>query len=279
MSESPYCLLLFLMKFKPSNLRQKDLKAFLDDCVERYNKPDFVEHDPILIPHRFSKLQDIEIAGFWVAMLAWGQRKTIINKSNELMQLMDNAPHDFIINHQEKDRKAFLDFKHRTFQATDTLYFLEFLQTYYQEHHSLETAFSRHLTKKDPHTEKALIGFQQSFFALPHAPKRTQKHIATPARHSSCKRLNMFLRWMVRKDKKGVDFGLWETIKPAQLLMPLDVHVERVGRKLGLLHRKQRDWKAVLELTENLKKFDPKDPVKYDFALFGSGVIDAHKSL
>ena len=255
-------------------MNQKELKAYLDDCVRKYNVQDFIADDPILIPHRFSKLQDIEIAGFWVATFAWGQRKTIINKSNELMELMDNAPHDFILNHEEKDRKAFLNFKHRTFQATDTLYFLEFLQHYYQSNESLETAFAKHMSPKDVNTEKALTGFHELFFSLPVAPKRTQKHVATPARNSSCKRLNMFLRWMVRKDKKGVDFGLWKKIKPSQLLMPLDVHVERVGRQLGLLHRKQRDWKAVVELTENLKKFDPKDPVKYDYALFGQGVLD-----
>jgi len=255
-------------------MNQKELKDYLDDCVLKYNVKNFIADDPILIPHRFSKLQDIEIAGFWVAMLAWGQRKTIINKSTELMELMDNAPHDFILNHKEKDRKAFLGFKHRTFQATDTLYFLEFLQYYYKSNKSLETAFAKHMSPTDVNTEKALTGFHELFFSLPVAPKRTQKHIATPARNSSCKRLNMFLRWMVRKDKKGVDFGLWKKIKPSQLLMPLDVHVERVGRQLGLLHRKQRDWKAVVELTENLKKFDPKDPVKYDYALFGQGVLD-----
>ncbi len=255
-------------------LTNANLKAFLDDCVDKYNVPDFIENDPILIPHRFSKLQDIEIAGFWVAMLAWGQRKTIINKSNELMELMDNAPHDFIVNHREKDRKAFLNFKHRTFQSTDTLYFLEFLQTYYKENYSLETAFKKNIDPTDSSVENGLIGFKELFFSLPYAPQRTQKHIATPARNSSCKRLNMFLRWMVRTDDRGVDFGLWKKISPSQLCIPLDVHVERVGRKLGLLHRKQRDWKAVVELTNNLKKFDPSDPVKYDFALFGQGVLD-----
>ncbi|MEM1323970.1 MAG: TIGR02757 family protein [Bacteroidota bacterium] len=250
------------------------LQSFLDQCVQQYNTPGFIEDDPICIPHRFSKLQDIEISGFWVAILAWGQRKTIINKANELMQLMDHAPHDFIVNHNEKDRQAFLGFKHRTFQATDCLYFLEYLQHYYRQHNSLEEAFARHLPSEAPTIEKALIGFREDFFSLPYFPQRTQKHIATPARNSSCKRLNMFLRWMVREDDKGVDFGLWKRIRPAQLLMPLDVHVERIARRYGLLERKQRDWKAVLELTERLRQFDPQDPVKYDFALFGVGVLE-----
>jgi len=254
--------------------KQRELKAYLDECVEKFNRPSFIEKDPISIPHQFSKKQDIEIMGFWVAMLAWGQRVTIINKSNELIQLMGGAPHDFIINHQERDRKAFLDFKHRTFQATDTLYFLEFLQTFFKENDSLENAFAKHLTSDCVNVEKALVGFHELFFSLPDAPHRTKKHIATPARKSSCKRLNMFLRWMVRQDNKGVDFGIWKKIKPAQLLMPLDVHVDRVGRRLDLLERKQTDWKSVLELTENLKAFDAEDPVKYDFALFGIGVLE-----
>lgn len=251
----------------------KDLKAFLDKKVQQFNQPNFIENDPIQIPHQFSKLQDIEITGFWAAVLAWGQRKTIINKCKELIELMDNAPHDFILHHQEKDRKRFLNFKHRTFQATDTLYFLEFFQQYYRQNTSLETAFSKHLSSTDPHIGNALIGFHEDFFQLPNAPQRTKKHIATPIRKSSCKRLNMFLRWMVRKDNKGVDFGLWQTIQPAQLLMPLDVHVDKVARKLNLLQRKQTDWLTVLELTEVLRQFDAADPVKYDFALFGMGVL------
>ncbi len=262
-----------MTKFDKTNL-----KEYLDQCVEQYNQVDFIKNDPIQIPHRFTKLQDIEIVGFWVAMLAWGQRKTIINKSLELIELMKGKPYDFIINHREKDRRAFLSFKHRTFQATDTLYFLEFLQHYYRKNESLEDAFYRHLTRNDHSVKNAIIGFHELFFNLPNAPVRTRKHIATPEKNSSCKRLNMFLRWMVRKDEKGVDFGLWEKIKPSQLMMPLDVHVERVGKKLGLLQRKQRDWKAVEELTLNLRTFDPKDPVKYDFALFGLGVLENKKA-
>ena len=256
-----------------------DLKVYLDSCVERFNQADFIKNDPISIPHQFSTLQDIEIMGFWVAMLAWGQRKTIINKSLELIDLMNGKPYEFIVNHHENERKTFLDFKHRTFQTTDTLYFLEFLQQYYRNNESLEDAFSRHLNPEDNSTKKAISGFHELFFSLPNAPSRTRKHIASPSRNSSCKRLNMFLRWMVRKDNKGVDFGLWRNIKPSQLMIPLDVHVERVGRRLNLLNRKQRDWKAVEELTNNLRKFDPEDPVKYDFALFGLGVLESAQGI
>jgi uncharacterized protein (TIGR02757 family) len=252
--------------------KMTDLKEFLDDCVARYNIPDFIQNDPIGIPHRFEKLQDIEIMGFWVSMLAWGQRKSIINSALRLSELMDNAPHDFILNHQEIDRKRFLDFKHRTFQTIDTLYFLEFFQQYYQQNKSLETAFAQWMSPNDVHVEKALIGFHNQFFSLDDAPQRTRKHIATPERKSTCKRLNMFLRWMVRDDGKGVDFGLWKEIRPAQLLMPLDVHVERHARNFGLIKREKTDWLTVLELTENLRQFDSEDPVKYDFALFGLGV-------
>jgi len=248
------------------------MRELLESAVERFNQPNFIENDPISIPHRFSRLQDIEITGFWIAMLAWGQRKTIINSANRLIDLMDGAPYDFIINHEEKDRARFADFKHRTFQYTDTLYFLAFFQDFYKKNASLETAFSQHLLPSDENTENALKGFHELFFSLEDAPKRTRKHVSTPIRKSTCKRLNMFLRWMVRKDDKGVDFGLWQQIKMSQLLMPLDVHVDRVARRLQLIERKQTDWKTVLELTENLRQFDANDPVKYDFALFGLGI-------
>ncbi len=256
--------------------RRARLARFLNEAVRRYNTPDFIAGDPVSVPHRFSRLQDREITGFWAATLAWGQRKTIIQNANRLVELMDGAPHDFILNHREEDRARFLDFKHRTFQATDTLWFLEFFQQYYRQNHSLETAFARHLGAGDPTVEKALRGFHRDFFDHPYAPERTRKHVATPERGSTCKRLNMFLRWMVRSEPAGtagVDFGLWTQIRPAQLLIPLDVHVERMARRLGLLERKQTDWTAVLELTENLRAFDPEDPVKYDFALFGLGVL------
>ncbi len=250
-----------------------DIKAFLEDCVTRYNRPEFIADDPISIPHRFSKLQDIEIIGLWTATLAWGQRKTIINSADTLIRLMDGAPHDFVIHHTESDRKKLLGFKHRTFQATDTLYFLEFFQHYYRQHNSLEDAFTRFIPAGAT-VEPALVGFHELFFSLPDAPERTRKHIPTPTRKSTCKRLNMFLRWMIRKDNNGVDFGLWKRIRANQLLMPLDVHVDRVARKYGLLQRQQTDWQAVLELTDTLRRFDPDDPVKYDFALFGLGVLE-----
>ena len=252
---------------------EKDLKGYLDDCVVRFNVPGFVEHDPVSIPHRFVKPQEIEIMGFWVAMLSWGQRKTIIQSANSLLERMDGAPLDFILHHEERDRQRFESFIHRTFQPLDSLYFLAFFQDYYRQYDSLEQAFTRFLPEGSPDVEPALLGFHELFFSLPEAPARTRKHVATPARKSTCKRLNMFLRWMVRRDEMGVDFGIWKQIHPRQLLIPMDVHVERVARRLGLLERKQTDWLAVLELTEALRRFDPEDPVKYDFALFGLGKL------
>ncbi len=248
-----------------------DLKAFLDEKVEEYNQPGFITLDPISIPHEYTSQQDIEISGFFAAVLAWGQRKTIINKCHELFQLMDNAPHDFLMNHKEADLKVFESFKHRTFNATDTLYFLHFLTEFYKKNDSLEAAFLGS-SSEEMTMEKRLIHFHDTFFDLPDSPQRTRKHIATPQRKSACKRLNMFLRWMVRKDDKGVDFGLWENISTSSLICPCDLHVDRVARKLGLIQRKQTDWQTALELTENLRSFDPEDPVKYDFALFGLGV-------
>lgn len=249
------------------------LKDYLDEKVEFFENINFINKDPILIPHRFTLLQDIEITAFWTAMLAWGKRKSIINSAEKLFQLMDNAPHDFIVNHEETDRKKFLSFVHRTFQPTDTLYFLEFFQNYYRQHASLETAFTNHLLYGSETIESALAGFHHQFFSLTVAPHRTRKHVSHPPK-STCKRLNMFLRWMVRSSAKGVDFGIWKNIKSAQLLMPLDVHVERQARQLNLLLHTKPDWKAVLELTENLRAFDANDPVKYDFALFGLGVLN-----
>lgn len=210
--------------------------------------------------------------GFWAAMLAWGQRKTIINKSLELAALMDNAPHDFILNHQESDLKRFLAFKHRTFNATDTLYFLHFFQDFYRKNDSLENAFIVQNQAAQPTIEQSLIAFNVRFCSLEYFPSRTRKHIATPARKSTCKRLNMFLRWMVRQDDRGVDFGIWQKISPAQLVMPCDVHVDRVARHLGLIQRRQTDWQTALELTAALRELDAEDPVKYDFALFGLGI-------
>jgi len=249
---------------------------FLNRKVDEYNRVDFIANDPISIPHNFSKKQDIEIAGFFASIFAWGNRTTIINKCKELLQRMDQSPHDFILQHHQSDLKRLLSFKHRTFNDTDLLYFIQFLKMHYERNSSLETAFNKHLKKAEVNVAPALDGFFRYFFSLPAVPERTKKHIAAPSKNSSCKRLNMFLRWMVRKDHKGVDFGIWKTISPSQLICPLDVHVARVARRFNLLERKQTDWIAALNLTENLKKLDQADPVKYDFALFGLGVIEKY---
>ncbi|MGB1247449.1 MAG: TIGR02757 family protein [Chitinophagales bacterium] len=251
----------------------KKIKQLLDEKYLLFNQTSFIKDDPIQIPHLFSKQQDVEIMAFFAATLAWGQRKTIIKNCHRLVDLFDNAPHDFILNHQEKELKRFLDFKHRTFNATDLLYFIAFLKHHYQNNDTLETAFTKNMQANDSTIENGLIGFHDYFCSLDFFPTRTRKHIATPIRKSACKRINMLLRWMVRPSDTGVDFGLWENIKTSQLLIPLDVHVDRVARELGLLSRKQRDFKAVLELTENLRKLDTNDPVKYDFSLFGMGIL------
>lgn len=252
------------------------LKDFLDEKVSLYNQPDFISLDPISIPHRFAKLQDIEIAGFFAATLAWGQRKTIVQKCLVLMEMMDNSPYDFVLNHSEQDLKPLLNFKHRTFNDLDTLYFIQFFQSFYQNHESLEEAFTVGWGELVDVMGTLLTNFHKTFFSLPDAPIRTRKHVATPLRKSACKRITMFLRWMVRQDDKGVDFGLWKTIKPYQLICPCDLHVDRVARRLGLIQRKQTDWTTAMELTENLRQLDPVDPVKYDFALFGLGIIEKY---
>ena len=248
------------------------IRNWLDQKADAYNHPSFIIGDPISVPHRFTLLQDIEIAGFFAAIMAWGQRQTIINKANELMALMDDSPFEFILNHREKDRKRFLAFKHRTLQPDDIIFLLDVLQKYYRENGSLEDAFSKHMSEGDEDTFHALSGFHEMIFDRPVVMERTRKHIATPLRKSSCKRLNMFLRWMVRSDERGVDFGLWKKISPSQLIIPLDLHVGRTARELGLLDRNINNWQAAKELTDRLKEFDSEDPVRYDFALFGAGI-------
>jgi len=254
------------------------LKEFLDRKVREYNRPSFISNDPISIPHLFSKKQDIEIAGFFSAIFSWGNRTTIIQKSKELMQRMDNAPYEFCLNHDSEDLKRLITFRHRTFNATDLLYFIQFLQFHYRSYNSLEDAFLQKnltsLSAEDELADTALNSFYNYFFSLEDPPLRTRKHIASPQKKSSCKRLNMYLRWMVRRDNEAVDFGIWKKISPAQLICPIDLHVARVAKKLGLLTRKQTDWLAALELTGHLRKLDKQDPVKYDFALFGLGVIE-----
>ncbi len=255
------------------------LRTFLDKKVAEYNRPSFILNDPISIPHEYALQQDIEIAAFFTAIFSWGNRTTIIRKAQELMQLMDRSPYQFILQHEEKDLKKFLGFRHRTFNATDLLYFIAFFRHHYSHYPSLEDAFLRPWESADARkgswrAESALSAFYHYFFSLDETPPRTRKHIASPEKHSSCKRLNMFLRWMVRRDDKGVDFGIWRRIPMARLICPLDLHVARVARRLGLLSRKPSDWLAAMELTDHLLLLDPKDPTKYDLALFGLGSIE-----
>jgi uncharacterized protein (TIGR02757 family) len=253
----------------------QELSDFLNRKVAEYNRPEFIPGDPVAIPHMFRKKQDIEISGFFAATFAWGIRATIIAKSKELMHLMDMAPYDFIVNHQPQDLKAFLHFKHRTFNTTDLLYFIHFLKDFYSKAKTLEELFfNRYSLSTTNPVEAGLNNLYSRFFALEDAPARTRKHIACPARNSSCKRLNMFLRWMVRNDGAGVDFGIWKRITPAQLICPVDLHVARVAQRFNLLDRKQVDWESALLLTNELKKLDPADPVKYDFALFSLGIME-----
>lgn len=267
---------------------QKDfshIKEFLDESYFKYNRANFIENDPIQIPHLFTKKEDIEIAGFLAATIAWGNRKSIINNATKLVRYMDFAPHDFILNHTKKDLKPFENFVHRTFNGKDCIFFLQSLKNIYQNHGGLEMAFGSEATNYTKNTNSILsenscsswqtkqriISFRKLFLETKHLP-RSEKHISNPEQKSSAKRLCMFLRWMVRKDKQGVDFGIWKTISPSELCLPLDVHTGNVSRTLGLLTRKQNDWQAVEEITSVLKTFDNKDPVKYDFALFGLGV-------
>lgn len=249
------------------------LKKFLDEKVNIYNQPSFIQNDPVCIPHAFTKKQDIEIAGLFAAVLAWGNRTTIINNCRKLMQWMDNRPHDFVRQYRDTDLKPFMHFAHRTFNATDLFYFLELLQYHYNKHDSLEDAFVPAKTYRADTVEEALIHFHRYFFSLEH-PERTKKHISTPERNSACKRLNMYLRWMVRRDRASVDFGLWKKINPSQLICPLDVHVARVAERIGLLDNNKSNWNNALTLTYRLREMNPKDPAVYDYALFGLGMAE-----
>lgn len=248
-------------------------KTLLDETADRVNRPEFIANDPISIPHRFTNPGDIEIAGLFAATLAWGQRVTIIRSCDRLLRLMGSSPHEFIVNHQARDLERFESFVHRTFNSTDLLYFIAFLQSHYRKSSSLEELFVVDPSART--VEAGLVRFHREFFSLPDFPPRTRKHVATPERKSACKRLNMFLRWMVRRDDRGVDFGLWRRIAPSQLVCPCDLHVERVARRLKLIRRKGMDWQTALELTANLRLLDPIDPVRYDFALFGLGIMEA----
>jgi uncharacterized protein (TIGR02757 family) len=252
------------------------IKQLLDQKVKQYNHIDFIEKDPISIPHLYTKQQDIEIAAFFAAIFAWGNRTTIIQKSKELLERMDNAPFEFCTQHQAKDLKKLGGFAHRTFKDTDLLYCIAFFKQHYGANKSLETAFfiDQQSGKKIKTVEAGLVHFKNYFFSMEDAPERTKKHIASPENGSTCKRLNMFLRWMVRKDQHGVDFGLWKSISPADLIIPIDVHVARVSRSFRLISRPQIDWLTALELTDYCRTLDARDPVKYDFALFSLGVTE-----
>lgn len=248
-----------------------ELKSFLDEKVELYNRPDFIESDPIQIPHLFTQKEDIEIAGFLAATIAWGNRKMIINNAKKMTDLMGNAPYDFIMSHNEDDLERFSTFVHRTFNSQDFIGFIKSLQHIYRNHNGLEAVFAKNQEANS--MQKSISEFKKIFFEINYLP-RTEKHISDPVNGSAAKRINMYLRWMVRQDNKGVDLGIWKSIAPAALSCPLDVHSGNVARKLELLTRKQNDAKALLELDTNLRLLDPNDPVKYDFALFGLGVFE-----
>jgi uncharacterized protein (TIGR02757 family) len=256
-----------------------DLKPFLEEKYRQYNRNWFIESDPVSIPHLYTRKEDIEIAGFLAATIAWGNRKSILTNANRLMQLMDNTPYDFVINARAADLKPLNTFVHRTFNGVDAVCFIKALRAIYVAHGGMEYAFVSGIKKGDTDVGNAIANFRTLFFSAQH-PERSRKHVSDPLAGSSSKRLCMYLRWMVRKDEFGVDFGIWPSvnakvsISPAILSCPLDVHSGNVARKLGLLQRTQNDWKAVCELTNNLRTFDPVDPVKYDIALFGLGVFE-----
>lgn len=254
----------------------KEIKELLDEKYFQFNNTSFIETDPISIPHQFSKKEDIEIAAFLVATIAWGQRISIINNGNKLMRLMNHEPHEFIMNFSKRDAVRFEGFVHRTFNSIDCVFFLNSLKNIYTNHKGLEYAFSGKLSKDEKDVKNAITNFRELFLSIPHQT-RSDKHVSNPSAKSSAKRLCMYLRWMVRKDKHGVDFGIWKSIIPSQLCLPLDVHTGNVSRKLGLLTRTQNDWQAVEEITSVLREFDKKDPIKYDFSLFGLGAFEGFK--
>ena len=252
-------------------MTQVELKDFLDEKVLQYNTFDFIESDPVQSPHLFSQKEDIEIAGFLSATIAWGNRKMIIKNSHRMMDLMGNAPYDFVMSHTENDLETLESFVHRTFNGGDFSTFIRSLKHIYQNHGGLENVFNKH--QEAGSMQKSIHELKKLFFEIPHQ-KRSQKHISDPLNNSAAKRINMYLRWMIRQDNKGVDLGIWKDIPPSALSCPLDVHSGNVARKLGLLTRKQNDGKALVELDLQLRKLDANDPVKYDFALFGLGVFE-----
>jgi uncharacterized protein (TIGR02757 family) len=252
-------------------LNKAELKEFLDEKANRYNNSNFIELDPISIPHSFSKKEDIEISGFLAATISWGNRKMIVKNAKRMMELLGNSPYDFILNHKDNHLEILDGFAHRTFNSDDFIYFIKALQYIYKKKNGLEDIFNKYGTKYS--LQPAIHQLKNIFFELPH-PARTVKHLSDPYKGSAAKKINMYLRWMVRKDNRGVDFGIWDSISPSILSCPLDVHSGNVARKLGLITRNQNDSKAVFELDINLREMDKDDPVKYDFALFGLGVFE-----
>jgi uncharacterized protein (TIGR02757 family) len=252
-------------------LNKAELKEFLDEKVELYNRPAFIESDPISIPHLFSTKQDIEIAGFLTATIAWGSRKIILRNANRIMKMLDHSPYEFIMNSGDQDLDRIEGFVHRTFNSADLTYFIKALKHIYHIKGGLESIFNEYRTTDS--LLPAIHELKKIFFELPHS-RRTERHISDPFMGSAAKKLNMYLRWMIRRDSKGVDFGLWKSIPPSILSCPLDVHSGNVARKLGLLKRKQNDSRAVSELDTSLREIDIEDPVRYDFALFGLGVFE-----
>ena len=252
-------------------MKGEELKVFLDQRVDLYNRSLFIGVDPISIPHRFTVREDIEIAGFLAATIAWGNRVAILRSADRMLAFMGSSPYDFVINHRDSDLKCIDGCIHRTYFAEDFIYFIEALRYIYTEKGGMEAVFARYQTADS--LQPAIHEFGKIFFELPHNP-RTRRHLSDPYKGSAAKRINMFLRWMVRSDDRGVDFGLWRSVSPSVLSCPLDVHSGNVARKLGLLNRKQSDAKAVSELDARLREMDPADPVKYDFALFGLGVFE-----
>jgi len=247
----------------------KELKDLLEHKFNLYNTKNFISDDPVSIPHNYSQKEDIEIISFLISIISWGNRKSIIKSGNNLREILGSSPIDFIMRFKERDLKK-IDFVHRTFNKFDLIYFLKSLKNIYQNHDGLENVFSKNLN--DEFMYNNISNFRKIFFSLNHE-KRTEKHISNPKKNSACKRINMFLRWMVRNDGV-VDFGIWKKIKPSMLSCPLDVHTANIGRKLNLISRKQNDLKTVLELDQKLRLFDKNDPVKYDYALFGMGVYE-----
>lgn len=248
-----------------------ELRSFLDAKVIQYNNQDFIDSDPVQIPHLFTRKEDIEIAGFLAATIAWGNRKMIINNAKKMVELMGNSPYDFVINHKDHHLENLEGFVHRTFNSIDFATFIKALRHIYLNHNGLEAVFSKHQQPEGMH--RAIHEFKKVFFEIEHQ-NRTQKHVSDPLAGSAAKRINMYLRWMVRDDNAGVDLGIWKTISPSTLSCPLDVHSGNVARKLGILTRKQNDAKALHELDTQLRLMDANDPVKYDFALFGLGVFE-----